>query len=216
MKEEISVTPEELYFLGKLLKAKYIDYDYIKAMSDIGQISAVAKQKAYEELEKKHYIEEDFSGEITIDDDVKAILDPLFFGSFESSINVAVIGEKAEVYTYRLHKNGDRISLAVFTDCGIIVRVSNDTQLRSLIVSLLPENYFNKELTIDTTVNKESITRVFAFKNNKIGEKTEVKVFFECEGQIYFSDNNKTSVLTGEYFCEEAYRVLGGADDGVH
>lgn len=216
MREEISVTPEELYFLGKLLKAKYIDYDYIKAMGDIGQFSAVAKQKAYDRLEKNKYIEEEFSGEVNIAEDVRAIVDPLFFGEFESSINVAEIGEKAEVFTYRLHRSGAKMSLAVFAESGITIRLIDDDLLRSLIVSLLPDDYFSKKLQEETSVSKERITRVFSFKNNNIGIRTEIKVFFECEGQIYFSENDKTSVLTGEYFCEEAYRVLKGADSGIY
>ena len=35
MQHEFVLTPKELYFLGSIFRARYIDYAYISAMDDI-------------------------------------------------------------------------------------------------------------------------------------------------------------------------------------
>ena len=43
--DELILTYEQLYFLGEILKAKYIDYRYIKAMQDIQKQYIYIKNK---------------------------------------------------------------------------------------------------------------------------------------------------------------------------
>lgn len=38
MDNEIVLSAKELYYLGKLMQARYIDYSYIAAMDDVGKI----------------------------------------------------------------------------------------------------------------------------------------------------------------------------------
>ena len=56
MKEEVQVTPEELYYLGKCMQAKFIDYAYIAAMNDIQQNYTLQEQRSLETLEEKELI----------------------------------------------------------------------------------------------------------------------------------------------------------------
>lgn len=37
MDNEIVLSAKELYYLGKLMQARYIDYSYIAAMDDVGK-----------------------------------------------------------------------------------------------------------------------------------------------------------------------------------
>ncbi len=104
MKEEVQVTPEELYYLGKCMQAKFIDYAYIAAMNDIQQNYTLQEQRSLETLEEKELIEEDFSGEIDIPDEVRQLFEPVFFGRKESRL------DNGEVY--RFHILGNRLTMS--------------------------------------------------------------------------------------------------------
>ena len=60
--DQIQLTPEELFFLGRLMDAKYIDYDYYAAMGDI-------------------------RGEIEISEEAAALMRPVFFGTCETRLD---------------------------------------------------------------------------------------------------------------------------------
>ena len=50
VENEITLSPEELYYLGSVLQAKYIDYAYVAAMDDIGQNYALFESEAKESV----------------------------------------------------------------------------------------------------------------------------------------------------------------------
>ena len=56
------LTPKELYCLGGILSARYIDYAYIAALDDIGQDYALFEKETRASLVAKGMLEEDFSG----------------------------------------------------------------------------------------------------------------------------------------------------------
>ena len=76
--EEYRITPVELYFLGVLLDAKYIDYQYISEMPDIQNNYQVTEQKTLEQLEKRNMIEQDFDGTVTVNEELSSLLAPVF------------------------------------------------------------------------------------------------------------------------------------------
>ena len=82
--KEIVLTPEELFFLARKMKAKYLDYEYLALMRDVQNESDVKEIKAMESLSSKSYLEEDFEGEIEIDEVVAKTLNPVFFGKIET------------------------------------------------------------------------------------------------------------------------------------
>jgi hypothetical protein len=210
MNPEIILTPEELYYVGKLLKAKYIDYVYIAAMKDIQQNAEAARQDIQRGLSGKGYLSEDFSGDIEIDEKVRTLVEPVLFGNFESSITICEIGETALVKSLRFHRNEKRTVLSVMGGDGLHISEISDDEMKSCVVSLLPKDYLQKTMETGQSVTRESITRVFAFKNMVVGDRAEVKVFFESDGWLCYENENKVSVVEGGYFCDEAYRILKG------
>ena len=210
MTPEITLTPEELYYLGKLLKARYIDYAYIAAMKDIQQNAEASKQDAQRDLTQKGYLIEDFSGEVEIDDDLRKLLGAVLLGDFESSLSVCEIGEKTAVTSARFHIADGLTVLTTMGDGEIHLSEFDDDQLKQLVASLLPPGYLAKEMKTGQTVTKDSIRRVLVFKNTHVGEKAEVKVYFESDGWICFDGGDRVSVVEGSYFCDDAYRILKG------
>lgn len=86
MGDMLTITPTELYFLGTLLKARYIDYAYIAAMPDIQKRYEFRRQEALKALDERGIIDEDFSGNVEVDDDIAALLTPVFQGTIESRV----------------------------------------------------------------------------------------------------------------------------------
>lgn len=86
MQREVKLTPVELYFLGKRMGARYIDYQYIAAMPGIQDSYVSREQETIRTLEERGFLMEDFSGDVEIDDDIKETLAPIFFGRTESVV----------------------------------------------------------------------------------------------------------------------------------
>lgn len=208
--QEMILTPEELFFLGKMRKAKYLDYGYIQAMKDVRKNAGKAREEAGWALVEKGYAEEDFLGNITLLPEVEALTDPVFFGEFESNITLCTMGKPNIQQIWRLHFQDGKGVLSVFREDGIHLTPLSEEVLRGLIVSLLPEGAFDRELPKSLEVKKEGIHRLIAFKNNYIGQRAEVKVFFEYDGYICCEMGDHTDLIAPADFCNEGYRILKG------
>ena len=51
--KELLLSPEEIYYIGKVSGGKYLDYDYIAAMKDIGKRGKIKHQEILDSLERK-------------------------------------------------------------------------------------------------------------------------------------------------------------------
>lgn len=94
MDNEIVLSAKELYYLGKLMQARYIDYSYIAAMDDVGKNYSVFESESEKSLSDKGCIEEDFAGEKEVNPVLECLLEPVFFGEREVSVNVCTVGEE--------------------------------------------------------------------------------------------------------------------------
>ena len=65
--KELILSPEEIYYIGKASGGKYLDYDYIAAMQDIGKRGKIKAQEILDGLERKGYAEEDFLGNLEVE-----------------------------------------------------------------------------------------------------------------------------------------------------
>ena len=106
--DELILTYEQLYFLGEILKAKYIDYRYIKAMQDIQKQYIYLKNKNISELLGAGVLQEDFSGNLKVLPVYEALLSPIFFGEEETCV------ETSDGQAYLFHqKEGEQTAVAV-------------------------------------------------------------------------------------------------------
>ncbi|WP_274939376.1 hypothetical protein [Chordicoccus furentiruminis] len=123
---EIRLTPMELYFLGKMMHARYIEYAYIAAMPDIGKRYALHEQETLESLEAKGYIETDFSGDAEVSREVAAFLQPVFFSETETRL-------EADGRQYIFHPEKDRIIMADLQPGELRMKQMSDHDLRQLL-----------------------------------------------------------------------------------
>ena len=69
--DECRLTPVELFFLGVLMDAEYIDYDYITSIPEITDNYRVIEQQTLDRLEDKQLIEQEFDGSVTVDEQLE-------------------------------------------------------------------------------------------------------------------------------------------------
>lgn len=84
--DECRLTPVELFFLGVLMDAEYIDYDYITSIPEITDNYRVIEQQTLDRLEDKQLIEQEFDGSVTVDEQLQNMLKPVFFGLVECRV----------------------------------------------------------------------------------------------------------------------------------
>lgn len=61
--KEFILSPEEIYYIGKVSGGKYLDYDYIAAMKDIGKRGKIKQQEILDSLERKGICPGGFPGQ---------------------------------------------------------------------------------------------------------------------------------------------------------
>lgn len=125
MKSGVTISPIELFFLGNCMHAKYIDYAYIAAMPDIQKRYALHEQQALERLEEKGILEEDFSGNVEIDEDMELLFKPVFFGETESRIDNG--------RSYRIHIMDESMTMSILEDDQITFQETTEEELRKLL-----------------------------------------------------------------------------------
>ena len=123
MKDKIKLTYEQLFFLGELLDAEYIDYRYIAALSDIEQRYYFLRDSARAELVEKELLGENFCGDITVKSWMKDMLEPLFFGGEEFEVEVAYTGENADVLVQLFHIKEEKVTMVTLKKNEIELQV---------------------------------------------------------------------------------------------
>lgn len=161
---DLTITPMELYFLGRLLGARYIDYGYIAAMPDITKHPALREQETIELLEMEGLIETDFSGGAEVMPEVADFLHPVFFSGVESQL---IIGD-----TIRLFHLEDGRTLQSTIDNGTVVfHEASEQDIYSLLsgqqgvvvqVADVRTGYRNKEFGKDELLDAETCAQAVA------------------------------------------------------
>lgn len=220
MKKEIILTPEELYYMGTLLRAKYIDYAYVAAMDDISQNREIYESTARNGLAEKGILMEDFSGNMEVDAETRHLLEPIFFGEWESAITAACVeaeGRRA-VYGRRFHFYEGRITASVIGPDGITLTDVDDSQLQAWIAGLLVRGYDAQPEEIPVgSMDRTQISRIITVKSTEVGKKAAVEIYVEYQGKLYREkQDGMAAAMSAKEFCLAVYRgVRGGTDRGL-
>ena len=105
--KELILSPEEIYYIGKVSGGKYLDYDYIAAMQDIGKRGKIKAQEILDGLERKGYAEEDFLGNLEVEPACTEMLQPVYQGMYESELILRE--ESGASVHYKFHHMENRI-----------------------------------------------------------------------------------------------------------
>lgn len=214
MKKEIILTPEELYFMGTQLQAKYIDYAYVAAMGDIQQRRGIYESESIMNLAQKGLLMEDFSGDVEIMPLARQILEPVFFGELESSIEIASVltSGKKVIQQKRFHFYEDRITAVTMQEDGVHLELADEAQLKEWITSILPKGYYANEVEVPAeALDMKWVSRILAVKSNRVGQRAAVEIYLEFAGVIFQERQAGTArSLTKEKFVLEVLRGIKG------
>ena len=204
---EVIISPEELYYIAKKIDGKYIDYDYIASMEDIGQQKLLYEQTCRKTLGEKGLLEEDFSGEETFSSAVEDLVEPLFNGDYESVWSYYDGGE--ETVEFRLHRMNDRYIRSSRTGGGYLLKKVNDVMINECLKKWLHVNTLQTEGPEE--IDKESITGVIVLKGMLPEKWSVVNVFYEYGNSLYEEqEEGGFRKIAPELFKEHALKILKG------
>lgn len=210
MEREIIISPEELYYLGTRLQAKFIDYAYVAAMDDIGQNYALFEKETGAALVNKGILTEDFSGSIEVDPNVAELLKPIFFGEAETSIDICEFGETNTVTVYKFHFNDGAVTMVTGKEGKLLLKKTDSLEIQELVKALIPASYAFEPKTV-TDIPRESITRFFAFKSILVGKTSVVRTYIEAGGSVYREkDTELIETVSREAFLSDAADIVKG------
>lgn len=206
MNQEILITPEELYYLGEQMEAKYVDYAYVAAMGDIQINPGMYQSKVKTGLSGKGFLEEDFSGNTELSPGVKEMLSPVFFGEFESSIDICTVGEELAAQNIKFHFQGDKVVKTVRENLNWKISLCDADDVLTELKHSVPKPDPGQE---NGVFNPDKVSCILVFKHVRVGEESMVRLCFCCEGRLYM-ENEKEEIVPVEWeqVLAEAGEVL--------
>lgn len=209
--KEFILSPEEIYYIGKVSGGKYLDYDYVAAMKDIGKRGKIKQQEILDSLERKGYAQEDFLGNLEVEPACIEILQPLYQGMYESEL---ILREEAgESVHYKFHHMKNRITAVECRSQEYRIRVQDKEGIERMLSPLLENNVQTekKEAYIATDQAERSII----LKGTHIGKDTCLYFYAEKGGYFYEMDPKQAEekilrLVEKNVVCEQVKKILIG------
>ena len=188
---KVTLTADDLFFLSKIMKAKYLDYSYVTMLEDLSHRLAMKEAKAMDNLSNKGLVFEDFTGDLEIEDLAIELFEPIFFGTFESEL---IIEDSISFQHYKYHVldgkyveveiNGKELTVRNIEKEDILMRTPYSEELETK--QILPRNYFEN-------VQVEGIA---ILKRLKIGGSSSVIQLINDAGIYYQAKGIKIHSMT--------------------
>ena len=137
MSVRCELTPMELFFCTRVMKAKYLDYDYLRRTPDVQKQYLLHEQETLEQLDEKGIMELDFDGNAAMTPEYEALLKPVFFGEKESRLDVHGKPDR------RFHIFEGKIVMSLIGDDRITFREVTGTEIESFLEEKKVEIYLS-------------------------------------------------------------------------
>lgn len=209
--KELILSPEEIYYIGKVNGGKYLDYDYIAAMQDVGKRGRIRKQEILDGLERKGYAQEDFLGNLEVEPACIEILQPLYQGRYESEL---ILREEAgESVHYKFHHMENRITSVECQTQEYRVKVQDKKGIEKILYALLEKNVQTEER--EEYIAADQAERSIILKGTHIGKDTCLYFYAEKGGYFYEIALEQTEekilrLTEKNVVCEQAKKILMG------
>lgn len=188
MEEKLVLTPEQLYFLGTVMEAESINYDYIAAMGEVQRNYSRAQRKSMDDLARAGLLRMRLGGEAVLRPTLETLLRPVFFGRKESSLEIFRLKKEKTHDIFRFHWLENAVTQVQQTKDRLILSASGQEQLESLIA----EQVRNMERPMRMEqFFEESVTRILTAKRATVGESSTGIILFEVFGGLYSMDENE-------------------------
>ena len=189
----ITLRPEELFFLGEIMEAKYIDYSYIQAMGDVQQHLDVVKKDAIASLGEKGLVKESISGRLKVKPVAEELLGPVFFGEKETVAVVFRNGMKQEAYTKFFHFRDADITCITMEDGLLHVEKKALVEVEAFAKTLLEGAVANPQE--DAQFVLDNVTDIVKVKSGIVGVGAKEQTWCIADGVIFGSDKDGEPVV---------------------
>ena len=202
MSEEIRLRPEQLFFLGQLMGARYIDYAYIADMRELGRSYPYIEQGVLTELSREGLIRKRLGGGTVVRSDVASLLMPVFFGRLETGLEITLPQEKRAESTGFHYFNGACTMVRREGNILILSEASFQT-LRSLVLSAVGRHWASAR-TIPA-LRQDTVQRVICAKRGVVDGEGSCLYLAEQFGGLYTTDKQDRPQAVRD---EEAAQLL--------
>ena len=210
MNKEIILSPEELYYLGSLMQARYIDYAYVSAIRDTKKSYKLIAQESKAKLVDAGILMEDFGGDLELDTNVRQLLAPIFYGEYETTLDVCKVGdEKSAIQVCKFHFFDGMITMVTAQQGKLEIKTIDQLVLRQLVEALVPAGYAaeTQEITEQLDV---TVTRLIVAKNILVGQRSTVSTFLEADKVLYQEQAEGIRSLSKDDFISTVYDIIKG------
>lgn len=208
MGEELVLSPEELFCLGSVMHAEYIDYAYIAAMEDIGSDHRLFAKETAGKLAARGVLQEDFSGDMELDPAVARLLRPLFFGDREMTLDVCRLAGDKDVTAYKFHFLEGEAVMATGRGGSLNITPTSPEGILELAETLYPQGPAREAQAV-RKLPSGAASRLLVFKSVRVGERSARQSFVEAGGVLYReSGEDSLEPVTKELFVTAVRKML--------
>jgi hypothetical protein len=202
MNGNLVISTEELFVLSQILKAKYLDYDYIATMEDVMQNSSLKKKIIMGELEKRGILEEDFMGDIEISDEIKTLLSPIFQGEAESDMRDGNI-----IHKFHFHEN--HVTYVQLNGKELIIKTGYKEQVEKLAKMLISIDYDAKQQIVPKEVlSNLQVTASVLLRNVVVGKTSNAMEMIKINGAWHVGVDKTNSLVLDRESVKKICRQL--------
>lgn len=178
MKDEIILQPEELYFLGQIMKGRYINYSYVAAMHDIEKNYQKEYEAAVQNLARKGILRKRLNGTLTVSPKAEMMLKNIFFGRTEGEFMISNTGSEKPVQLRRYHFGENGITAVTSKDGHLTLALTTSAEIENTIAAVVGRHPMS--VGIRSTFRPEQVKRVILARRSVIDVGREEEVLLEC------------------------------------
>ena len=192
MEERITLRFEELFFLGELMKAEYMDYSYIAAMGEIQRGYEVIRGKCLQSLARRRIITQRLSGEVTVQPQARELLNNVFFGKLETRLDLDETAQDTERQTWRYHSLNGATTLVRTEGEKLSLEPSTAAQQQAMLRRLI--GVHPGDIRSADRLKPSAVSRTLFAQRAEIGAGSRSALLVEQNGGLYAADGDR---LTG-------------------
>lgn len=191
MSKDFLLRPEELFFLGEIMNAEYIDYSYISLMHDIEKNYPQIRSKCFQDLSRSKLIRKKLNGEISIVPETEKLLQNVFQGRKEAELEIWYQSDEKPHERYRYHFYQGSITEVIVEQDVLRIRAVTKEDVEELLAEKIGVHSASGQ-PLDSIV-PVNIDRVLTARNSEVGVGKRSADIYEIAEGLYTIDKPETS-----------------------
>lgn len=209
MSTQIMLTPEELFVLGSLMKAKYIDYGYIASMRDIQQNYAAVKAQCIQSLARAGVLRQRLSGETAIRPAAAGLLNNIFFGRKETALDTVFPNGGQPALGTRFHFGDASVTMVESSGRQLTLSEMAAGDMERVLRAAIGHHAAPGPLL--PRIDMKSVTRALTARSAEVGFGAAAQTVYEQDGALYTLDgDSRPEPLADADAFASLYRIIKG------